>query len=121
MIHSVTIEQTLAASALATTGFKTIRESCLVESVPQFALVSLDPILEIDRVAGRCPGHKLSQSLHLAGEKVALWRSPGPVTERLMLHDLDQKGVIRCRFIFSGKNDEPTPDFSTDTGFLFGI
>ena len=21
------------------------------------------------------------------------------------------RGVIRCRFIFSGKNDEPTPDF----------
>ena len=25
--------------------------------------------------------------------------------------------VIRCRFIFSGKNDELTPDFF-DTGFL---
>ena len=23
------------------------------------------------------------------------------------------RGVIRCRFIFSGKNDEPTPDFPT--------
>ena len=25
-------------------------------------------------------------------------------------------GIIRCRFVFSGKNDELTPDFP-DTGF----
>jgi len=24
------------------------------------------------------------------------------------------RGVIRCRFVFSGKNDEPTPDFEND-------
>ena len=43
-----------------------------------------------------CPGRsdELSQFLHLAGEEVALWRSPGPVTERLMLHDLDQSSRL---------------------------
>ena len=26
-------------------------------------------------------------------------------------HEISGKRIIRCRFIFSGKNDEPTPDF----------
>ena len=32
------------------------------------------------------------------------------------LESITSWGEIRCRFIFSGKNDEPTPDFP-DTGF----
>jgi hypothetical protein len=29
------------------------------------------------------------------------------------MHNPAAKRVIRCRFVFSGKNDEPTPDFNS--------
>ena len=57
-------------------------------------------------------------------QTVAITTTRVIAAQRLNVEALSLKGtashrrVIRCRFVFSGKNGELTPDFSTDTGFL---
>jgi len=66
---------------------------------------------------GPAPGNPVSGnpvSVHLF-EKVIRCREGNPVSVHLFEGNPVSK-VIRCRFIFSGKNDELTPDFP-DTGF----
>ena len=63
-------------------------ESHVPISVPDLGVPNLQTLFMVFGRARACPANQLRQPIHLAGEEVALWRSPGPVTERLMLHDL---------------------------------
>src|SRR5271166_2390076 len=69
-------------------------ESHVPIAVPDLGVPDFHAVLMVFWLGRACPANQLRQPIHLSGEKVPLWRSPGPVTERLMIDDLDQSSRL---------------------------